>query len=176
VHSVAGSEGDVFLIRFAVSLALAAATMPALADDTTSEAVIVKTAAGPLRSTHYAVPGEAARPAVLVLHGDRGFDRFAAAYKRYAIDLRAAGIDAWLVSYHSAADAAAMSDPDRARRTATYHARMGAWAKAVDNVAGLVLARTQSSCRVGLLGFSNGAGARYKALPSSEPMSSSTHL
>jgi hypothetical protein len=61
-----------------------------------------------------------------------------------------------LVYYYSTADAVAMSDPDRARRTATFHARILAWAAAVDAVAGVVLARKESSGRVGLMGFSNG--------------------
>jgi len=147
-----------FLIRSAVSLFLVAvAAMAAHPDQASAEAIMVETTNGPLRATRIAAPGEAPRPAVLILHARQAIEPFAAAYGRYADDLSRAGIDAWLISYYSVEDTAAMSDPDRARRTATLHARIGAWAKAIDDVAGFVLARKESSGRLGLLGFSNGA-------------------
>jgi carboxymethylenebutenolidase len=144
-------------MRFVISLLLGAvATMPAHADEASAEAIMVETANGPMRATRLAAPDEAPRPAVLILHGRQGIEPLATAYGRYAADLAAAGMDAWVVSYYGAADAAAMNDPDRSQRSATFNARIGAWAKAIDDVAGFVLARKESSGRVGLLGFSNG--------------------
>ena len=60
------------LMRLVLSIALVAA-LPAFAcEGPSTEAVLVKTASGPVLGTHYAVSSDAARPAVLVLHGDRG--------------------------------------------------------------------------------------------------------
>jgi carboxymethylenebutenolidase len=60
----------------------------------------IAVAGRPVQVTKYLAAGTSRRPAVLLLHGSRGFEIRMAAYDRYARDLAAAGIDAWLVSYY----------------------------------------------------------------------------
>ena len=58
-------------------------------------------------------PGDAPRPAVLILHGRDGV-RPAEVYRRYVDELAAAGVDAGLFSYYSPADAEVMLNPREA--------------------------------------------------------------
>jgi carboxymethylenebutenolidase len=118
--------------------------------------LIAPTANGPINVTLLAAPGEAPRPAVLILHGRQGIAPFAAAYTRYADDLAAAGIDAWLISYYSPDDAQAMRAPDRDKQIALLHTRIRDWMKTVEDVASFALAQKLGSGRIALLGFSNG--------------------
>lgn len=101
--------------------------------------------------TYFRAPGEAPRPAVLLLHGARGFDGQIADYDRYGSELANNGMDAYLVYYYSFADQHSM-----ASGTDVFIDRFTAWAKLVDDLAGDVLAGKQSNGKVGLIGFSNG--------------------
>ncbi|MGJ4941217.1 dienelactone hydrolase family protein [Bradyrhizobium sp. HKCCYLS1011] len=117
----------------------------------------VESAEGAIVSAHYAANGTAKRPSVLVLHGARGVELRQRAYERYADALTAAGIDAYLVRYYSPVDDQAMAPTStREARLAHEDARFGAWAERVSAVASAVLARADSSGRLGLLGFSLG--------------------
>ena len=60
------------------------------------------TAERPVTVRLYAAHGETARPAVVLLHGRQGIAPFAAAYTRYATAIAGQGLDAYLISYHSA--------------------------------------------------------------------------
>src|SRR5262245_31468358 len=61
---------------------------------------------------YFRAPGDAKRPAALLLHGAGGFDRRIADYNRYASALANQGIDAYLVYYYSDADEKGMSSFD----------------------------------------------------------------
>jgi carboxymethylenebutenolidase len=65
-------------------------------------------------------------------------------------------MDAFLVSYYSDADAAAMKSPDRPVRVAYFSGHLKNWANRVRDIVGFVLHREESSGKIGLLGFSNG--------------------
>jgi carboxymethylenebutenolidase len=100
----------------------------------------------------FRAPGEAKRPAALLLHGGGGFDRRLAEYQRYAAALANAGIDAYLFYYYS-------SDDERGMASGTvdvFTSRYPAWAKLVNDVADHLLAQPLSNGKVGLVGFSNG--------------------
>ena len=113
---------------------------------------------GRVELTRYAGNRAGKRPAVLLLHGSRGFERKPLAYERYAAALAARGIDAYLLRYFTAADAAVF-DPKtstREKREAYETRRFDGWSKRVSAAATAVLARPDCSGHIGLLGFSLG--------------------
>ena len=92
---------------------------------------------------------------MIVLHGTRGFELKPRAYERYAHGLSAKGIDAYLVRYLTDTDVSAFNTT-REKREAYETTRFDGWSKRVSNVATRILARSDSSGRIGLLGFSLG--------------------
>lgn len=99
-----------------------------------------------VRVTYFHAPGDAKRPAALLLHGAGGFDRRLKDYSAYASALANAGIDAYLVYYYSAADEAGYD----------FQLRYPAWARLVGDLADHLLTQAQSNGKIGLVGFSNG--------------------
>jgi carboxymethylenebutenolidase len=106
---------------------------------------VVESNGRPINVTRYAAAGEAARPAVLVLHGSSGPEADRPAYARHAQTLAARWIDAYLMSYF-------------APGTSWSCACWGTWTATVLDVAHAVRQRPESSGRIGLLGFSLGGG------------------
>ncbi len=100
----------------------------------------------PVRVTYFQAPGDAKRPAALLLHGAGGFERRIKDYTSYASSLATAGMDAYLVYYYSPSDEAGYD----------FRARYPAWAKLIDDIADHVVQLPQSNGKVGLVGFSNG--------------------
>ena len=97
-------------------------------------------------------------PAVLILHGTRGVELNHRAYERYANALAAAGIDTYFARYLTSADKRAF-DPKtstRESRAAYDMGRYEGWTRRVSSVVTAILARPESSGRIGLLGFSTG--------------------
>jgi len=138
------------------NLALLALCYPARAQ--VPEQLSVDADEAPVALTRFAADQAGKRPAVLLLHGASGVERKPRAYERYANALSAMGIDAYLVRYLTTADAPVF-DPKtstRERREAYETERFDFWAKRVSAVATAVLARPDSSGRIGLLGFSLG--------------------
>jgi len=101
-----------------------------------------------VRVIHFRAPGDAPRPAALMLHGAGGFDRRIADYSRYAAALAGQGIDAFLVYYYS--------PRDEASGGSMFEARYEAWARLVDDLADHLIKQKESNGKVGLVGFSNG--------------------
>lgn len=116
----------------------------------------VPTTGGPVMVKIVTAPREEPRPTVLILHGMPGIEHPLAAYVRYAEDLAAAGIDAWLFSYYSSADDEVMHRSGADQQIARFQARFHAWVKTVREIADFAQDRTANSGRTGLLGFSNG--------------------
>ena len=104
-----------------------------------------------VKVVYFRAPGDAKRPAALLLHGAGGFDRRIADYNRYASALANEGIDAYLVYYYSDADERGMSQSGD-----IFTERYPAWAKLVDDLADHLLTQKDSNGKVGLVGFSNG--------------------
>ena len=100
---------------------------------------------------YFRAPGEAPRPAALLLHGAGGFDRRIADYNHYASELANQGIDAYLVYYYSDLDEKLMSNGLN-----VFERRYDAWAKMVGELAGHLEKQKDSNGKVGLVGFSNG--------------------
>ncbi|CCE00455.1 dienelactone hydrolase family protein [Bradyrhizobium sp. STM 3809] len=141
---------------------------PIRAMETAPQELTVPAAGASLTIKLFAARHEGKRPAVIILHGAQGVERFAAAYARYAQALAAAGIDAALVSYYDAADVSAMSSADQTIRQAYFSAHVANWSARVREVASLLARRESFSGKIGLLGFSNG-GFLAVATAASDP-------
>jgi len=137
--------GGIALLATASSLAAAA------------EQLTVDAGEGRVTVSRFASERSGKRPAVLVLHGSRGFDLRPQAYQRYVKALTADGIDAYFVRYYTPADEKAFGTLNtRETREAYETGRFEAWAARVSAVLSAVLSGAYSSGRIGLLGFSLG--------------------
>jgi carboxymethylenebutenolidase len=137
---------------------IAALAMTAPADAGAAEDISVEVEEGSVALARYAADRIGKRAGVLVLHGSRGIERKPRAYQRYADAFNAAGIDAYLVRYLTAADMQAL-DPTTSTvqgRVVYETERYAGWTKRMLSVLAAVLARPESSGRIGLLGFSLG--------------------
>jgi carboxymethylenebutenolidase len=121
----------------------------------TPEQLSVDADEGRVALTRYAGDREGNRPSVLILHGTNGFELKPSAYERYARALAAKGIDAYWLRYLTEADATGFLTT-RERREAYETRRFDHWAKKVSTVVTTILARPDSSGRIGLFGFSLG--------------------
>lgn len=104
-----------------------------------------------VRTIYFRAPGDAPRPAALLLHGAGGFDRRLADNSRYASMLAEAGIDAYLVYYYSDLDERMMFSGLN-----VFENRYPSWAKMVGDLADYLVKQKDSNGKVGLVGFSNG--------------------
>jgi carboxymethylenebutenolidase len=105
----------------------------------------------------FASPDDGPHPAILLLHGGRGYLAQHHLYDRYATMLAAHGYNAYVVLCYDAADERAMRMPDRAGRLATFQRRLHSWITTVQASIGYVAQQpTTDARRIGLLGFSNG--------------------
>jgi carboxymethylenebutenolidase len=113
---------------------------------------------GSVALNRYSTEQAGKRPSVFLLHGTRGFDLKLRAYERYAYALSAGGIDAYLLRYFTMADTRVFDSRTNTKesREAYEAGRFDGWAKRVSAVVTAILARPDSSGRIGLLGFSLG--------------------
>jgi carboxymethylenebutenolidase len=133
---------------------LAASRVPATGTD---EKLDVPAKEGPVALTRYAAGQTSKRPAVIVLHGSRGFELRLLAYQRYSDALTASGIDVYLARYYGPADAEALAKLGTSEKREAYEdARYELWTDRVSSTITAILARPESSGRLGLLGFSLG--------------------
>ena len=139
-----------------LGLALLPAVRNAAAAAPEPEQLTVKTDEGDMAMSRHGADGTARRSAVLLLHGARGIEMKPAAYERHANALQAGGIDCYLVRYLTEADTRILGSGTKPEREAHATARYEAWAKRVSAAITTVLARPDSSGRIGLLGFSLG--------------------
>lgn len=117
----------------------------AFSADIAGQEMKLPTAERQVRVTYFHAPGEAKRPAALLLHGGGSFDRRLKDYASYASSLANAGIDAYLVYYYG--------DGQSAYDFTTSYVQ---WAKLVGDLADHLMQQPQSNGKVGLVGFSNG--------------------
>ena len=108
--------------------------------------------------SRYAATVAGKRPAVIVLHGSRGIELRLRAYERYADALSAKGIDVYFLRYMTPADTAALTPKSSTHesRDAYDTTRFDDWANTVSATVTAILGRSDSSGRIGLLGFSPG--------------------
>lgn len=124
----------------------------------TSEELHVDTDEGSMVMTRYTAAHPGKRPSVLILHGSRGIELRRRAYERYADALTAGGIDAYFLRYFTAIDDQALNSKasTQGSRHAYNAARFEGWSKRTSSAVTTILARTDHSGRIGLLGFSLG--------------------
>src|ERR1700704_1446877 len=144
------------LVRMIAPLAMAALLSSILcsgasAAEIVGQKIILPAKERQVHVTYFRAPGDAPRPAALLLHGAGGFDRQIANNNRYAAQLAAQGIDAYLVYYYSDMDDKMMSNGVN-----VFEDRYPDWAKLVDDLADYLIAQKNSNGKVGLVGFSNG--------------------
>ncbi len=108
--------------------------------------------------SRYAATVAGKRPAVIVLHGSRGIELRLRAYERYADALSAKGIDVYFLRYMTPADTDALTPKSSTHesRDAYDTTRFDDWANTVSATVTAILGRSDSSGRIGLLGFSLG--------------------
>src|SRR5260370_31816702 len=148
-------------------LALLSLCYPARAG--TPEKLGVDTDDGHVALTRYAADRDGTRPSVLILHGTNGFELKPSTYERYANALAAIGIDAYLLRYLTDADETRFKTT-RERREAYEAERFDSWAKKVSSVVTTILARSDSSGRIGLLGVPFGGFRAPHTPPRDERM------
>ena len=93
-----------------------------------TEKLDIAASEGPVALTRYAANQAGKRPAVIVLHGSRGFELRLLAYQRYADALTAAGMDVYLARYYGPADAEALRKLGTSEKREAYEdERYGVW-------------------------------------------------
>jgi carboxymethylenebutenolidase len=144
--------------RRVVLSSIAALALAFSSNSGSPEELNVEADQGGIDVTRYAAYRVGKRPAVLVLHGNRGVEFSTRAYERYANALAAGGIDAYLVHYFTAEDHEALDPKKSAResRDAYTTSRFEGWTDRISSVVAAILERPDSSGRIGLLGFSLG--------------------
>jgi carboxymethylenebutenolidase len=106
---------------------------------------------GPVKLTLFRAPGDAPRPAALMLHGAQTFGPRLADYRRYASAIAIEGIDTYLVHYYSQLDYVTVRTGQNLMMT-----RLEAWTKMISEIAGTIAKNKDATGKVGLIGFSNG--------------------
>ena len=112
------------------------------------------TSQGPVVVKAFLAAGQRPHPAILVLHGSQGLDKFRAFYERNATQFARAGFDAYVLDYYNEQDVAC-SEAVETRR-ANFSKRMAARSQMVSDVATDVLARGHKGRAIGIVGFSQG--------------------
>src|SRR6185436_5842182 len=135
-------------LRWLLASLVLLAFLPALeAAEITGKTMTLPATERQVKVVYFRAPGDAKRPAALLLHGAGGFDRRIADYNRYGSALANQGIDAYLVYYYSDADEKRMSSFDGGD---VFTERYPAWAKLVDDLADHLITQAQSNGKVGL--------------------------
>lgn len=143
--------------RRAALAAIAALLSPVAARSASGEQFEITSGPDSLPVSRYAAAIDGKRPAVIALHGARGIKLRPRAYERYADALTARGIDTYFLRYMAPADMAALTSATHESREAYETTRFDGWADAVTATVTAVLGRSDSSGRIGLLGFSLGS-------------------
>lgn len=144
----------VFLVLFLLCSFLA--PRQALCADVAVRSVMIATPEHPVEARLFSAPGAHKRPAVVLLHGRGGLDRFQGYYEQFAQAIARAGMDAYVLSYYLGADQEQANAEDKTVRQAFFAKRLKAWSLLVRAVVDAALARPECSGSVGLLGFSQG--------------------
>ncbi|MBR0784983.1 dienelactone hydrolase family protein [Bradyrhizobium iriomotense] len=123
-----------------------------------SEQLGIASGSNSLPVSRYAAAAAGKRSAVIALHGSRGIELRPHAYERYADALSTKGIDAYFLHYLTPADTEVITSKTSTpqSRSAYYTTRFDGWADAVSATVTTILGRSDSSGRIGLLGFSLG--------------------
>jgi carboxymethylenebutenolidase len=150
--------GPLMIIRRTVLTGLATLLLPSTGYAAPSEQFSITSGSNSLPVSRYAAAAAGKRPAVIALHGARGIELKPGAYQRYADAMSAKGIDVYFLSYLTPADTALITSKTSTSesRDAFYTTRFDDWADTVSATVTTILGRSDTTGRVGLLGFSLG--------------------
>jgi carboxymethylenebutenolidase len=145
-------------LSLAAFVGIALLGLPVVGYAAAPEQLSIESDDGAITLTRYAADHGGTHPAVLLLHGARGVELNPGAYRRYAERLAESGVDAYLVSYFTATDYAALASKTSTpnSREAYETGRFDGWAKRMSSVVTAVISRPDCSGNIGLLGFSLG--------------------
>lgn len=137
------------------ALAVSLSTAGAIAQSA-REHLTVPTPGGRVSVDSFGNCAKATCPAVIILSGSKGFE--APAYDEIGLNFRAAGLNAYLVHFLSAADLETIAKASGARARIAYYAqRLPDWTSAVQSVAVYLETQPRHGGKVGVLGISLGA-------------------
>jgi carboxymethylenebutenolidase len=148
---IAASLGAVLLASAAFAQGTDAVPGGAEAAIERTEITVEAAIAGPLPLTVFRAPGDAPRPAVLILHGAGGLAVRVDGYEHYARKLAEDGFDAYVFTYYTGDDEA-----QRDAGVNIFLERFAGWTQLVSDIARHVVAEPHANGKVGLVGFSNG--------------------
>ncbi|OLN24765.1 Dienelactone hydrolase [Desulfovibrio sp. DV] len=134
----------------------ALAPRPAPAAESAVSSVTIPTPEHPVTAQLFHAPGTGRRPAVILLHGRQGLDRFPGYYEQFAKAIAGSGMDAYLLSYYDGPEKEQANAEAKTVRQAFFAGRVKAWSQLVQAVVTEALARRECSGSIGLLGFSQG--------------------
>src|SRR5258708_12676063 len=109
----------------------------------------------PVKVEFFRAPGNAKRPAILMLHGGQGWggaEGRTENFRQYGSELANHGFNAYMVYYYSDSDVA----DRKANAPGVSVRRFPAWAKLVSELTPDAKKMLDSNAKVGLVGFSNG--------------------
>ena len=112
------------------------------------------TSRGPLVVKVFLAEGQGPHPAIIVLHGSQGLEKYRAFYERQATQLALAGFDAYVLNYYNEQDVACSKTVET--RRANFSRKIGDWSQMVSDVVTEVLAQGPKARPVGIVGFSQG--------------------
>ena len=112
------------------------------------------TSRGPLVVKAFLAEGQGPHPAIIVLHGSQGLEKYRAFYERQATQLAQAGFDAYVLNYYNEQDVACSKTVDT--RRANFSRKIGDWSQMVSDVVTEVLAQGPKARPMGIVGFSQG--------------------
>jgi len=98
--------------------------------------------------------GQGPHPAIIVLHGSQGLEKYRDFYERQATQLAHAGFDAYVLNYYNEQDVACSKNVET--RRANFSRRIGDWSQMISDVVTEVLAQGAKARPVGIVGFSQG--------------------
>ena len=112
------------------------------------------TSRGPLVVKAFLAPGQGQHPAVIVLHGSQGLEKYRGFYERQAAQLAQAGFNAYVLNYYNEQDVACAKSVDT--RRANFARRIDDWSQMISDVVTGILAQEHKARPVGIVGFSQG--------------------
>ena len=112
------------------------------------------TSRGPIMVKAFLAGGQGPHPAIIMLHGSQGLEKFRGFYERHATQLAQAGFDAYVLDYYNEQDVACSKTVET--RRANFSRRIGDWSQMVSDVVTEVLAQGHKAQPEGIVGFSQG--------------------
>ena len=126
----------------------------AFAGDIHIDETMQATSQGPVVVKAFLAAGQGVHPAIIILHGSQGLNKFRTFYERNAAQLARAGFDAYVLDYYNEQDVTCSKTVET--RRANFSRRIGAWSQMVSDVVTDVLAQGHKARPVGIVGFSQG--------------------